>query len=174
MPLKYGCTKNAETLFGKKFNLRMNPAGDGTAVHITLPSEDWFSLHCMYGDCTSAILYNEFLSENTLEEGFKTALRYLSISGRISCFFSRKVDKSNLENTVAILRKFPIVGLHVQKSNRDRSDAYMVSGILKVPSPHICQSYDKYYGDFDEKHNMLDSEKFNEINKQLGLETLNF
>jgi len=95
----------------------------------------------------------------------------MSINARISCFFSLKKRKSHIELFLKELKKFPIAGLHLQKSNREpESDYYMITGILKVPSP-IITNYDVWGSEYPEKHNNNNTKKINEINAEFGLQT---
>ena len=95
----------------------------------------------------------------------------MSINGRISCTFSLKKEKSKLKDWIKELQKFPIAGLHVQKSNREpESNMYMISGILKVPSP-IINSYVAYNIEYPNEHNNNDVTSINALNAELGLQT---
>ena len=143
MGLSSGCTKVADELFAKRHNkeaptINLIHQSLGIAI-LTIDGVDTrMDLAYVRGDCTSCTAHLEYLKLNEVSKMFTVIQEYMSINGRISCVFSLKKKKSSLKDWITELKKFPIAGLHVQKSNREPdSDMYMISGILKVPNPII-------------------------------------
>lgn len=173
MGLPIGCYQKADQVFGEKHGLNLNVVNQGRSV------EMWSTNGCTFillseipGDCTAASLNTEGCNWTNLLKYLPCLIEYLSLNGRISCFFSRKVCGADVENCLVALKKFPFMGLHVQKSNRDPDkDTYMITGLLKVPNPYI-NNYTKWEGDEYPKHSHLDVTKFNEVNQKYNLPTL--
>lgn len=171
MGLAQGCYSNADTCFAQKWKLT-TCTKDGNSM---LLRGDWYSaviqLTNIPGDCTACTLYSEFLKPEEVEKIFQMIQEYMSMNARISCFFSKKIYKNQINTWLKELQKFPIAGLHLQKSNREPgSDMYMLSGILKVPNP-LINSYTAHNGVYPDTHNHNDVTKLNDINKQFNLPT---
>lgn len=176
MGLSSGCTKVADVLFAKRYNkeapsITLINQSIGSALLIIDGVGIRMDLTYLRGDCTSCTAYLEHLQLNEVATMFTAIQEYMSINGRISCTFSLKKAKSKLKDWITELQKFPIAGLHVQKSNREpESDMYMISGILKVPSP-IINSYDAYNKEYPQDHNNNNVATINALNAELGLQT---
>ena len=176
MGLMYGCTKVADNLFAKRYNKEAPTINIiNTSINSTLFTIDGIDtrmdLTNIRGDCTSCTAYLEYLKISEVTKMFTAIQEYMSINGRISCAFSLKKKKSTLPEWITELKKFPIAGLHVQKSNREPdSDMYMISGILKVPNP-IINSYTSYNTEYPKEHNNNDVTAINALNAKLGLQT---
>jgi len=176
MGLSFGCTKVADELFAKRYNkeaptITLVPIQVGSALLTIDGINTRMDLTHLRGDCTSCTAYLECLQLNEVSKMFTVIQEYMSINGRISCTFSLKKEKSKLKDWITELKKFPIAGLHVQKSNREPdSDMYMISGILKVPSP-IINSYASYNTEYPKEHNNNDVTSINALNAELGLQT---
>jgi len=174
MGLQYGCTKEADTYFTTKHKL--------TSVYISKKEETFVllnkpktycqpTLSSIYGDCTACTVCLECLNLEEVDKTFTMLQEYMSINARISCFFSIKKPYDNLKEWIKELKKFPIAGLHIQKSNREpTSTSYMITGILKVPNP-IVNTYDHWKTKYPEEHNNNDVTKINKLNKEFNLET---
>lgn len=173
MGLPIGCYNQADQVFGEKHGLRLMVVDNGKSVEIYRASGGpYILLSGINGDCTAASLNTEACSWTNLLKYLPCLIEYLSLNGRISCFFSRKVREADVEDCLVALKKFPFMGLHVQKSNRDPDkDTYMITGLLKVPNPYI-NNYDKWNGREYPKHSHLDVTKFNEVNQKYNLPTL--
>ena len=175
MGLSFGCTKVADELFAKRYNK------EAPTINLIFPSlrsalltidgiDTRMDLTYIRGDCTSCTAYLECLQLNEVSKMFTVIQEYMSINGRISCTFSLKKEKSKLKDWIKELQKFPIAGLHVQKSNREPdSSMYMISGILKVPSP-IINSYISYDKEYPKEHNNNNVTAINALNAELGLQ----
>jgi len=176
MGLSSGCTKVADELFAKRYNkaaptVNLVYPSLGSAL-LTIDGIDTrMDLTYLRGDCTSCTAYLEYLKLHEVAKMFTAIQEYMSINGRISCTFSLKKGKSKLKDWIKELQKFPIAGLHVQKSNREpESSMYMISGILKVPNP-IINSYDSYNTEYPKEHNNNNVTAINALNAELGLQT---
>jgi len=176
MGLSSGCTQVADELFAKRYN---KAAPTINLINLSLRSAiltidgigTRMDLTYLRGDCTSCTAYLEYLKLSEVAKMFTVIQEYMSINGRISCIFSLKKERSKLKDWIAELKKFPIAGLHVQKSNREPdSDMYMISGILKVPSP-IINSYVAYNKEYPKEHNNNDVTSINALNAELNLQT---
>lgn len=176
MGLSNGCTKVADELFAKRYNkeaptINLISQSLGSALLTIDGIGPRMDLTYLRGDCTSCTAYLEYLKLHEVSKMFTAIQEYMSINGRISCTFSLKKNKSVLKDWIAELKKFPIAGLHVQKSNREPdSDMYMISGILKVPSP-IINNYDAYNKEYPKEHNNNNVTSINALNAELGLQT---
>ena len=178
MGLPHGCTKIVDDFFTTiKYKGKYNQYQE-SSYGIAFSFEDKhtgsipFVVSPVYGDCTAATVYIGSHNIYTLEKLFTILQEYLSINGRISCFFSLKIQKVNLEKYIQILKQFPIAGLHLQKSNRNQLDTYyQLSGILKIPNP-LINSYDTWNTqEYPKNHNNNDTTKLNEINSEFNLQT---
>lgn len=176
MGLSSGCTQVADELFAKRYNkeaptINLIKHSLGIALLSIDGVDTRMDLTYLRGDCTSCTAYLDYLKLNEVSKMFTVIQEYMSINGRISCTFSLKKKKSVLKDWITELKKFPIAGLHVQKSNREPdSDMYMISGILKVPNP-IVNTYDAYNTEYPKNHNNNDVTHINALNAELGLQT---
>jgi len=176
MGLSSGCTRVADGLFAKRYNkeastINLIHHSMGSAILTIDGIGTRMDLTYLRGDCTSCTAYLEYLRLNEVAKMFTAIQEYMSINGRISCTFSLKKEKSKLKDWITELKKFPIAGLHVQKSNREpESSMYMISGILKVPSP-IINSYTAHNTEYPKEHNNNDVTAINALNAELGLQT---
>jgi len=176
MGLSSGCTAKADQFFANRHTKQMESAAtqhnmlrsvilriDNCTTHMNLTS--------VRGDCTACTAYLEGLRPSELPRMFTVIQEYMSINGRISCFFSLKKDKNTLLEYIKQIKKFPVAGLHIQKSNREPdSNMYMLTGILKVPNP-IVNNYIAHDKEYPEKHNNNDTTSINALNKEFGLQT---
>ena len=174
MGLSYGCNTTADKLFAKRHK------ADTIYIHkietlytiMPLPISNFrIDLTAVRGDCTACTAYLEYLQLKEVQQVFTIIQEYMSINARISCLFTIKKNRLLLPEWIKELKKFPIAGLHVQKSNREpTSEMYMITGILKVPNP-IIKEYKTFDKEYPEKHNNNDVTKLNDINASLNLET---
>jgi len=177
MGLSYGCTIRADELFAKRHTtqmgtvvVRQNSLGTAMLI-IDGVTNTRMDLTHVQQDCTACTAYLEYLQLDELPKMFTAIQEYMSINGRISCFFSLKKRKISLKDWIDQIKKFPVAGLHVQKSNREPDDDYyMLTGILKVPSP-IINSYHTHNKEYPENHNNNDVTYINALNKELNLQT---
>ena len=177
MGLSSGCSTNADQLFAKRHTTQMaaviitQHSLGGALLTIDGVVSTRMDLTYLRGDCTACTAYMEYLKVDELPKMFTAIQEYMSINGRISCFFSLKKKKDSLKGWIDQIKKFPVAGLHVQKSNREPdSDYYMLTGILKVPSP-IINSYHTHNEEYPKNHNNNDVTYINALNKELGLQT---
>lgn len=174
MGLLYGCSSSADKHFAARYKqTQLYEAGNNfKTVMMKIPeSNDRFCITSIYGDCTGAQAYLEYLQLKNVATIFTAIQEYMSINARISCFFSLKKDIKELDAWIKELKKFPIAGLHIQKSNREPdSIKYMISGILKVLSP-LVNTYTVFSAAYPESHNNNDATKINQLNSKHGLQT---
>ena len=175
MGLPYGCNNQADQLFKEKWKLynmftsNKNVYFKGGPITTDRCTP---SLSQIEGDCTACSLHSEYLTLEEVPQVFQMLQEYMSINARISCFFSKKITLTEAPKWIEELQKFPIVGLHLQKSNREPdSDMYMLSGILKVPNP-IVISYFAHTTSYPTDHNNNNLIKYNELNTKFKLQTL--
>ena len=174
MGLCYGSSGLADEKFGQRHMLTAMSRLDSCKKHMYLsgPAVPCFQIDEILGDCTACTVVLEYTPKKDFEKVFKILHEYMSMNARISCFFSKKIYRSEIEGWIEEFKKFPVVGLHLQKSNREpEKDTYMLSGILKVSSP-IITDYTKWDKEYPEGHNNNDLEKINELNAKFGLQTL--
>ncbi len=174
MGLSYGCNTTADKLFAKRHK------ADTIYIHnietqytiMSLPISNFrIDLTAVRGDCTACTAYLECLQLKEVQQVFTIIQEYMSINARISCLFTIKKHRSLLPEWIKELKKFPIAGLHVQKSNREpTSEMYMITGILKVPNP-VVNTYVSFDKGYPKNHNNNDVTKLNDINASLNLET---
>lgn len=175
MSLPYGCSSSADTHFAARYKqTQLYESTDNfKIITIKIPeNNNYFCISSVYGDCTAAQVYLEYIQLENVATIFTAIQEYMSINARISCFFSLKKDMNKLDAWIKELKKFPIAGLHIQKSNREpNSTKYMISGILKVLNP-IVNTYDTFNGVYPEYHNNNNyAEKVNQFNAKFGLQT---
>ena len=104
----------------------------------------------------------------------------MSAAGRINGFFSKLcTGKEEVVKWLNALKKFNVVGLNVQKSNRDpQMDWWQISGILKCPNPYT-NTYSVLANATEafKNHNHFDVTKYNEtatLYKRLKLKETNY
>jgi len=174
MGLPYGCSSSADKHFAARYEQPQLYEGTNNVKTITMKipeSNNHFRITSVYGDCTAAQVYLELLRIEHVATVFTAIQEYMSINARISCFFSLKKDMNELDDWIKELKKFPIAGLHIQKSNREpNSTKYMISGILKVLNP-IINTYDIFTEKYPEDHDNNYAEKVNQVNAKFGLPT---
>ena len=174
MSLPYGCNSSADKHFAaryKQIQLYETTTNFKTITMKISESNNRFCIASIYGDCTAAQVYLEYLHLENVATIFTAIQEYMSINARISCFFSLKKDMNKLDDWIKELKKFPIAGLHIQKSNREpNSTKYMISGILKVLNP-IINTYDIFTEKYPEDHDNNDATKINQLNSKYGLQT---
>lgn len=174
MGLPHGCTKTADDLFAKRHGAEQVYIQSNSISGVVMRVKDvgcHMDLTYMRGDCTACTAHLECLQLADIPKMFTIIQEYMSINARISCMFTLKKSIKVLPEWIAALQKFPIAGLHLQKSNREPdSQYYMISGILKVPNP-VINTYQAHDKEFPAGHNNNDLTKLNEINKLFGLPT---
>lgn len=174
MGLPYGCNTVADKHFAARYEHPQlyEDTKNVKTITIKLPeSNNHFCISSIYGDCTAAQVYLELLRIEHVATVFTAIQEYMSINARISCFFSLKKDMNELDDWIKELKKFPIAGLHIQKSNREPdSTKYMISGILKVLNP-IVNTYTPFSKEYPEKHDNNYAENVNQLNAKFGLQT---
>lgn len=172
MGLEYGCTRDGDKAF--QANNKLNYISSESCKQIIMRIDSrspTFVVSALPGDCTAASLEMEGIPLESIDKLFSILQEYLSINGRISCFFSKKVHETSIPDWLATLKKFPIAGLHIHKSNRNpNQDTYMITGILKVPNP-IINDYAKWNPAVPYEYNHNDVTKLNDINQQFNLPT---
>ena len=174
MSLPHGCNTVADKLFAARY--KQTQVYEATnyikTVTMSLPNSNCrFCISSIHGDCTAAQAYLEGLQLENVSVMFTALQEYMSINARISCLFTLKKDITELDAWIKELKKFPIAGLHIQKSNREPdSTKYMISGILKVLNP-IVNTYTAYTEAYPEKHDNNYAENVNQLNAKYGLQT---
>ena len=172
MSLPRGCATIADKHFAARYKQTQvfESTNNIKTVMMKIPGTTChFCISSIYGDCTAAQTYLEGLQIKHAATMFTALQEYMSINARISCLFTLKKDITELDEWIKELKKFPIAGLHIQKSNREPdSTKYMISGILKVPNP-IINTYEAFNKKYPNEHNNNDLTKINEINKEFGL-----
>lgn len=176
MGLSSGCTTKADEFFAKRHTQHMNSVTIhqhtmGSAIVTIDGCSTRMDLTYLRGDCTACTAHLVYLQVDELPIMFTAIQEYMSINGRISCFFSLKKRKDTLKDWIKQIKKFPVAGLHIQKSNREpENNMYMLTGILKVPNP-IITNYTAYNEKYPEKHNNNITTEINALNKEFGLQT---
>ena len=174
MSLPYGCSAAANKHFAARYKQPQvyMSASELKTVTIKIPESNChICISSIYGDCTATQVYLDGLRIEHVATSFTAIQEYMSINARISCFFSLKKDMNELDDWIKELKKFPIAGLHIQKSNREpNSTNYMISGILKVLNP-IINTYDTFTEKYPEDHDNNYAEKVNQFNAKFGLQT---
>ena len=174
MSLPYGCNTVADKHFAARYKQTQvyESLNSCKTVTMKIPESNCrFCISSIYGDCTAAEAYLEGLRIEHVATTFTALQEYMSINARISCLFTLKKDITELDEWIKELKKFPIAGLHIQKSNREpHSTTYMISGILKVLNP-IVNTYDPFTEKYPENHDNNYAEKVNQFNAKFGLQT---
>lgn len=174
MGMPYGCNSIADKHFAARYKQTQlyEATNNFKTITMKIPESDTrFCIASVYGDCTAAQVYLDGLRIEHVATIFTAIQEYMSINARISCFFSLKKDMNELDAWIKELKKFPIAGLHIQKSNREpNSTKYMISGILKVLNP-IINTYDNFTKEYPENHDNNYAEKVNQFNAKFGLQT---
>lgn len=174
MGLPNGCNTIADKCFAARYKQTQvyEFTNELKTVMMKIPGSSCnFCISSIYEDCTAAQAYLEFLKIEHVATTFTALQEYMSINARISCLFTLKKDITELESWIKELKKFPIAGLHIQKSNREPDNTkYMISGILKVLNP-IVNTYTPFGRDYPENHNNNDATKINQLNSKYGLQT---
>lgn len=174
MSLPHGCNSIADKHFATRYKQTQvyESTNNTKTVTMKIPESNFpFCISSIYGDCTAAQAYLEFLQIEHVATMFTALQEYMSINARISCLFTLKKDIKELDAWIKELKKFPIAGLHIQKSNREPdSTKYMISGILKVLNP-IVNTYTVYTEAYPEKHDNNYAENVNQLNAKFGLQT---
>lgn len=174
MGLINGCTTKADKHFAARYKQTQVYESNNAikTIIMKIPKSSCnFCISSIYGDCTAAQTYLEYLDIKNVSTMFTALQEYMSINARISCLFTLKKDITELEEWIKELKKFPIAGLHIQKSNREPdSTKYMISGILKVLNP-IINTYDNFTEKYPEDHDNNYAENVNQLNAKYGLQT---
>ncbi len=174
MSLPHGCNTVADKHFAARYKQTQvyESTNNIKTVTMKIPNSNCnFCISSIYGDCTAAQAYLEYLRIEHVATVFTVLQEYMSINARISCLFTLKKDITELDEWIKELKKFPIAGLHIQKSNREpHSTKYMISGILKVLNP-IVNTYTAYTEAYPEKHDNNYAEEVNQLNTKYGLQT---
>jgi hypothetical protein len=132
------------------------------------------------GDCTACVIAMSGISLTNITKEFKKIQTLMSAAGRINGFFSKLcTSKPMLVEWLTALKKFNILGLNVQKSNRDpHMDWWQISGILKCPNPYTnTYSVLEHPTEAFKNHNHFDVTKYNEtatLYKRLKLKETNY
>lgn len=168
MGMSMGCTEASDKFFAKKWNCVITQLGTHIIIHKDNQS---ITLTGMYGDCTAATLYSTNCTNTKFPTFLKLVLKYLSINGRITCLFTRKLLEHEVTPMIKKLKKLPIIGLHVQQSNRTGPiTTYQLTGILKVPNPYVKREYSYHMNDVATlTHNHLDMSELQTDNQKFNL-----
>lgn len=155
MSLPYGATNKANEDLAAELGLRINL----DHYTIQLRNDSWFArVNEISGDCTACSINTDDVSLADIPTVYGIVLKFMSLNGRTSCFFSRfiiETDSGKVEEFIKSIQHLPIVGLHKFPSIRSGAkcnDRWMVSGILKCPNPQM-KGYDKVA--FDPSHDFL-------------------
>ena len=174
MGLPHGCNSIADKHFAARYKQTQvyESTSNTKTVTMKIPNSNCnFCISSIHGDCTAAQAYLECLQIEHVATMFTALQEYMSINARISCLFTLKKDITELDDWIKELKKFPIAGLHIQKSNREPdSTKYMISGILKVLNP-IVNTYASFDEAYPKNHNNNDATKINRLNSKYGLQT---
>lgn len=173
MGLPHGCSKKADAEFAKRHNSDQVYLQNNSTMSaiMSMSGSPHLDLTYMRGDCTACTAYLEGLGANQIEKMFTAIQEYMSINARISCLFTLKKPLKDIPAYLKELKKFPIAGLHLQKSNREpNNDYYQITGILKVPNPFI-KTYTLHNETYPDNHNNNDLSAINKINAEFGLQT---
>ena len=145
MSLHYGATNNANEGLAFLLGLRINLDND----NLQLGNGSWYlSINAISGDCTACSIDTDGVSLSDIPTVYETVLKFMSLNGRTSCFFSKFINETfcgKAEEFIKSIQHLPIVGLHKFPSIRSGAkykDHWMVSGILKCPNPQM-KGYDK-------------------------------
>lgn len=140
MSLPYGATDKANEDLAFLLGLRINLA----SYNLQLSNDSWCaSINAISGDCTACSIDTDGVSLLDIPTVYETMLKFMSLNGRTSCFFSKFIDETycgNVEEFIKSIQHLPIVGLHKFPSIRSGAkyqDHWMVSGILKCPNPQM-------------------------------------
>ena len=174
MSLPHGCTTKADKHFAARYKQTQlyESTNSFKTVIMEIPnSVCHFCISSIHGDCTAAQAYLEYLQIEHVAAVFTAIQEYMSINARISCLFTLKKNITELDDWIKELKKFPIAGLHIQKSNREScSTKYMISGILKVLNP-IVNTYTPFDEAYSKDHDNNYAENVNQLNAKYGLQT---
>ena len=174
MSLPYGCSTSADKHFAARYKQSQlyETVNNFKTITMRIPeSTNRFCITSIYGDCTAAQAYLENLRIEHVATVFTAIQEYMSINARISCLFTLKKDITEIEEWIKELKKFPIAGLHIQKSNREPDNTqYMISGILKVLNP-IVNTYTPFDEAYPKDHDNNYAKKVNQLNAKYGLQT---
>lgn len=174
MSLPYGCSADADKHFAARYKQPQvyTYTHEIKTIMIQMPENNFrIRISSILDDCTAAQTYLEGLQIEHVATVFTAIQEYMSINARISCFFSLKKNMNELDDWIKELKKFPIAGLHIQKSNREPNNTkYMISGLLKVLNP-IINTYNVFTGKYPEDHDNNYAEKVNQFNAKFGLQT---
>lgn len=174
MGLPHGCSTSADKHFAARYKQTQMYESNSSMKTVTMKIPDSNCPLCIssiYGDCTATQAYLEGLRIEHAATVLTALQEYMSINARISCLFTLKKDITEIEEWIKELKKFPIAGLHIQKSNREPdSTKYMISGILKVLNP-IINTYDIFTKEYPKKHDNNYAENVNQLNAKYGLQT---
>ena len=174
MSLPYGCTATADEHFAARYKQSQlyETVNNFKTITMRIPeSANHFCITSIYGDCTAAQAYLEYLQIEHVATVFTAIQEYMSINARISCLFTLKKNIAELDDWIKELKKFPIAGLHIQKSNREPDNTqYMISGILKVLNP-IVNTYTPFDKAYPKDHDNNYAENVNQLNAKYGLQT---
>jgi len=175
MPLPYGCTHLADDKFKLRHNLT-SIASDEQERYVYFRGGSFNNIPIMispmYDDCTSCTLVLGYLKPQHAKAAFTLIQEYMAISARITALFTKKVRKAEIPKWLEALKEFQILGLHIQKSNREPdSDCYMITGMLKVPNP-VVNDYNHWNQEYPSDHDLTVATKFNEVNKEFNLPTI--
>lgn len=167
--LPQGCYDKNTQEFESKYKCTVIRVGDLFTIRFPNIS---CTLLPMYGDCTAATLYsNQVMTKRFVNDMLPAVIEYMSLNGRITLLFSRK--HSSVESVQAeiteLKKKFNVIGLHVNISNRSPY-YYMLTGIIKITNPLVAGRYGelKEYLKKESKPQGLYQE-FIDLNKSFGL-----
>lgn len=152
MTMGHGMGEAAVQFFDKKWGCKTIKMDN---QHTFQFKQGSFVLTEMYGDCTAATLYTQGSDSDWYLKNLPVIIEFLSLNGRISCLFTFRTFHKDVQKTKEALSKYPIKGLHIQRSNRDNKGFFQVTGILKVPSPYVKHQYRRHGEDcalIDHKH----------------------
>lgn len=168
MAVSHGCAQQAIDFFDAKWKCKTT-ALTNSQHHLNFTEIGTITLNEMYGDCTAMTLYTGSVTHKDFIKLLPAIMEFLSINGRISCMFTRKTERNDIKAVAKELAKFPIVGLHIQQSNRSNTSYYQLTGILKVPNPFVKNRYWVHTYDVATlKHDHTDSTEFDKLNLDFG------
>lgn len=167
--MEYGSDKTHNKYIKDKYNCKID-YWSNNHVSINLPGKNYVNIHNIPGDCTAVALNTNEMNSEHFIEFLPIIIDFLSIHGRISAFFSRNLNIHQLESEISALKKFSLIGLHVQHSNRTTNDRYQLTGILKLTNPRMYQTYHSISELTPDHDHNAHWQELVTLNKQLNLE----
>lgn len=177
MCLAYGALNNANIEVANKHGWTASCDIQHKTITFVSKTNDclYFTLSSVEGDCTVCTVELSGIPAKNVAEVFPFIQEMMSINARISCLFSKQVQRYDaVQPLLDSLKPLQIIGLHVQHSNRNHDKTWMqIAGILKVPNT-VCKSYDRFEKatQIPEGFNLNDATVFNTFATKYNMPTL--